>query len=145
MCDLPSLLTMGSVFWNMNGLRVFFFWQTFVFAGLNGSSKKRAVSSSQKAREHYSLLCHFKFISWTLQIKSYCSFRYYSLLMFNVSGCLLKLSIFFWTKWADMWAICHPGVLLWIAFWLCFLCFLIGAIHSSDDCALVSTHSWQWY
>lgn len=42
--------------------------------------------SANKARDYYSLHCHLNVISWMPPIKSHCSFKYYSLLMFNVSG-----------------------------------------------------------
>lgn len=91
MCVLASPFTMGGVLWKMNGSVFFFsfcvcwskcqFKETCCWFLVEG----QPIGLQTKAREHYSLLCHFKFISWMQQIKRYCSFRYYLLLMFNVS------------------------------------------------------------
>lgn len=60
---------------------VCFFWQMFVFVGLNVRSKKRTVGSlwevnlsvCKQRQEYYSLLWHSNFISWMPPIKRHCS------------------------------------------------------------------------
>ena len=59
-----------------------------------------------KPENSHSFLCHLNFISWMPAIKRHCSFKYYSLLMFNVSG----ITLFFWKRRLDMQTINHPNV-----------------------------------